>query len=150
MKKTYSINSLSALIFSVCAVFLTACGESHTYSGVLKRTGLGGSEGKVNITIKKQSDKEATMTIIRDGNNDTGLFLADCIYPIKLQQDDFQGKVFWNPDYCYLKGEFGDKSVSLTANAGDFQVNGKQLQMKVVTDLATDRENRFEFVGTEK
>lgn len=136
-----------AILLMFTALLLVGCGESHTYSGVLKRTGLGGSEGKVNITITKQSEKEATMTIVRDGNNDSGLFLADCIYPIKLKREEVSGKINFNPESCYLKD---NKSVSLTASEDGFQVNGKQLQIKLTTDLATDDENRFEFVGTEK
>ena len=134
------------LVFT--AFLLSGCGESHTYSGVMKRTG---SEGKVSVTIKKQSEKEATMTIARDGNNDPGLFLADCIYPIKLQLDEFQGKNYWSPNFCALKGEFGEKTVSLSANAGEFQVDGKQLKMKVFATNDTDsNKSVFEFTGTEK
>ena len=135
------------MILLVFTVFLlSGCGESHTYSGVLKRTGLGGAEGKVNITIKKQSEKEATMTIARDGNDVPGLFLADCTAPIKLKQDEFQGKTYWSPDTCYLK----DDSKRLVGNAGEFQVEGKQLTMKITSEYATERETKFEFTGTEK
>ncbi len=125
---------------------LSGCGESHTYSGVMKRTGSAGTEGKVNVTIKKQSEKEATMTIVRDGNDVPGLFLADCTYPIKLKQDEFQGKTYWVPETCDLK----DGSKSLVASAGNFQVEGKQLTMKITSENGTDQATRFEFTGTEK
>ena len=134
------------ILLILTAFLLVGCGESHTYSGVLKRTGLGGTEGKVNVTIKKQSEKEATMTIARDGNDVPGLFLADCTAPIKLTLDEFQGETYWSPETCYLK----DDSKRLVASAGNFQVAGKQLTMKITSENATDRETRFEFTGTEK
>lgn len=133
-----------AILLILTTIFLSGCGESHTYSGILKRTGLGETEGKVKITVQKQSETEATMTIKSDGESNSGLFLTECQYPIKLKREEVLGKA-WNPDSCYLK----DDSVRITAGSGNLTIDGKQMEMKVTTDLATDRETRFEFKGTE-
>lgn len=132
-----------AIFLVFAAIFLTACGESHTYSGVLKRTGLGGAEGKVNITVTKESESEATMTVKPDGVIDSELFLTECMYPVKLKRAIEIGISTWSAESCYLKND----SASLT---GYLQIEGKQLEMKVTSELATPKETRFEFIGFEK
>ncbi|MBS1797236.1 MAG: hypothetical protein JSS81_25645 [Acidobacteria bacterium] len=125
------------------AFLLSGCGESHTYYGTLKNTGPAGTEGKVAVTMTKQSETEATLTFADDGAHVPGLFLTECTYPIKLKMT---GDRYWSAESCYLK----EGSAELTTGSDGIRIDGKQLKMKFITEFTTPRENRWEFNGTEK
>ena len=135
------------ILLCISAFLLSSCGESHTYSGVLKRTGLSGSEGKVKITIQKNSEEEGTMTIKSDGDNNPSLFLTECLYGIKISKSKAPGDASWNPVVCGLKGKFGEEIISFL---GDIEFDNQKMKMKTTATNPTGDESRFEFEGTVK
>jgi hypothetical protein len=53
-----------AILLTITAFLLIGCGESHSYTGVMKmQNGPEKTEGKVTVTVKKQSENEVLMSI---------------------------------------------------------------------------------------
>lgn len=130
-------------VFMLMSLFLTACSESHTYSGVLKRTDTN-EQGNVKITVTKKSETEGMMTI-EDPNKTPGLFIRDCTYGISIEKS--KSDTSWYPKACGIKGEFAEEIYSFL---GDINFSDKKVNMKFTAASTASRESKFEFEGTEK
>lgn len=79
-----------AVLLSLTSFLLIGCGGGKTYSGSLKmQNGPEKTEGKVTVTVKKESDKAATITISSsDSNNPTLLYRCSSLNFVKPEAGD--------------------------------------------------------------
>jgi hypothetical protein len=127
------------IIILALAILAGACGESHTYKGMMVRTDMYNTESEVNVTITRASATEATLTV--KGRGDT--IFENCIYPIKLNKESSG----WLPTDCYLKTEFGTDSRMVN---GLIEIEGKTMTWNASLYNTTDRSTvKYEFIGRE-
>jgi hypothetical protein len=127
------------LLILGAALLISACGESHTYKGMMIRTDMFHTESEVDITITKTSDTEGTMVVKGSG----GTMFEQCTNPIKLNKESGG----WSPTDCYLKGEFG--ADSRTVN-GFIEIKDKSMEWNGSLYNTTDHSTiKYEFIGRE-
>lgn len=131
------------LIFILIGLFLTACSESRTYSGVLKRTDTD-EQGNVKITVTKKSETEGVM-YVEDTNKTPGLFIRDCTYGISIEKS--KADESWYPKTCGIKRELAEEIFGFT---GDVNFSDGKIKMKFTAGSTAGNGGTFEFEGTEK